>query len=175
MSTIIKMPGTADETLRLKNNILTVSGELNAFKRAYDEQPPETARKFYKGRWNMVDAKQDEYNGYYIELSERIKNLKECKQLIAKNNEVLKEIKRKLNNGELDINLEGVTKKHILDNPDIYNGEIYKKQNSALRFVLGVESPPSPTKTKSKSPPKTRSRSPSKGGKPKRKCTRKRH
>ena len=70
--------------------------------------------------------------------------------------------------------LEGLTKKQILDNPDIYKGEIDKKQNRTLRFVLGVESPPSPTKSRSTSPPKTRSRSPATGGRTKQKRTVKR-
>jgi hypothetical protein len=175
MNNIIIMPETADETLKLKNKISTASDELEKLSLAFDTQPPETANKFYNRRWDVINAKQDEFNGYYSELSERIKNLKECKRLIAKNNESLKELKKKMNRVLMQgTTLEGLTKKLILDNPDIYKGEIDKKQNRTLRFVLGVESPPSPTKSRSTSPPKTRSRSPSKGGRTKQKRTLKR-
>jgi len=183
MNNIIIMPETADETLKLKNKISTASDELEKLSLAFDTQPPETANKFYNRRWDVIDAKQDEFNGYYSELSERIKNLKECKRLIAKNNESLKELKKKMNKAKISgTNLEGLTKKLILDNPDIYKGEIDKKQNRMLRFVLGVE-PPSPEE---KSPPqsilpppppeeksrsRSRSRSRSKGGKLKQKYT----
>ena len=165
----------ADETLKLKNKASTTSDELEKLSLAFDAQPPETANKFYNRRWDIIDAKQDEFNGYYSELSERIRNLQECKRLIAKNNESLKAIKKKMNRAIIQgTTLAGLTKKHILDNPDIYKGEIEKKQNRTLRFVLGVESPPSPTKSRSASPQKTRSTSLSKGGKPKQKRTMKR-
>ena len=85
----------ADETLKLKNKISTASDELEKLSLAFDTQSPETANKFYNRRWDVIGAKQDEFNGYYSELSERIRNIQECKRLIAKNNESLKELKKK--------------------------------------------------------------------------------